>query len=105
MQHLRNPESLSIFNISILKTKTPTKYERDSGRQCFTLLFSILKTGLSKAAFFHPGFTWFSWYPGRQSPVDDEGEALRPIYNDQTAEVTPNGGLVRESLQNPIKSG
>ena len=26
-------------------------------------------------------------------------------YNDQTAEVTPNGGLVRESPQNPLNSG
>ena len=27
------------------------------------------------------------------------------IYNDQTAEVTPNGGLVRESPQNGLKLG
>ena len=27
------------------------------------------------------------------------------IYNDQPAEVTPNGGLVRESPQNGVKLG
>ena len=26
-------------------------------------------------------------------------------YSDQTAEVTPNGGLLRESTQNPLNSG
>ena len=32
-------------------------------------------------------------------------EVIWAIYNDQNAEVTPNGGLVRESPKNGLKSG
>ena len=50
--------------------------------------------------------SYVSWAMGRKG----ENQARNPRfiwanYNDQTAEVTPNGGLLRESPQNALNSG
>ena len=47
-------------------------------------------------------FVWILQSEKNETIVDISGQIM---YNDQTAEVTLNGGIVRESSQNPLNSG
>ena len=50
----------------------------------------------------YPG--WGDWLLGWSSPCYPKKKSW-VNYSDQTAEVTPNDGFVRESFQNPLNSG